>query len=58
MTVIAEAKPAVDLLDLAHVRIAHLLDTAPTTTLDAVMQRLFDPRNRELLTVSAFASAL
>jgi len=49
------------LLDLASVRLQTLLsasDTAPNTTLDSVMRRLFDPRERDLVTVSAFGSAL
>ena len=49
------------LLDLAAVRLEALLsepDSATTSTLDSVMKRLFDPRDRELLTVSAFASSL
>ncbi|HTJ36474.1 MAG TPA: hypothetical protein VL738_24920 [Dactylosporangium sp.] len=49
------------LLDLAHVRLQALLlepDSATTSTLDSVMKRLFDPRERDLLTVSAFSSAL
>jgi hypothetical protein len=46
------------LLDLAHVRLAELLDAPPSSTLDATMLRLFDPRERDLLTVCAFSSAL
>jgi hypothetical protein len=46
------------LLDLAHVRLAELVDAPPGTTLDATLQRLFDPDERDLLTVSAFSSAL
>jgi hypothetical protein len=49
------------LLDLAHVRLQALLfepDSETTSTLDSVMKRLFDPRERDLLTVSAFSSAL
>jgi hypothetical protein len=49
------------LLDLSSVRLrALVLETDPssTSTLDSVMKRLFDPRERDLLTVSAFASAL
>lgn len=50
---------APDLLDLAHLPLAELLDQAePDSTLAAVMRRLFDPRDREQLTVSAFASSL
>lgn len=47
-----------ELLDLARVRLADLTGDEPPTTLDAVMRRLFDPRDRERLTVSAFASSL
>lgn len=49
------------LLDLANVRLRTLLfepDSETTSTLDSVMKRLFDPRERDLLTVSAFSSAL
>jgi hypothetical protein len=49
------------LLDLAAMRLEALLsepDAATTSTLDSLMRRLFDPRDRELLTVSAFASSL
>lgn len=49
------------LLDLAAVRLQALVsepDTEATSTLDSVMKRLFDPRERDLLTVSAFQSAL
>jgi hypothetical protein len=49
------------LLDLASVRLRTLLsesDSAPNTTLDSVMKRLFDPRERDLVTVSAFGSSL
>jgi hypothetical protein len=49
------------LLDLAAVRLQALVsepDSAATSTLDSVMKRLFDPRERDLLTVSAFQSAL
>lgn len=54
------ADPPASLLDLAHKRLEALLepDSETTSTLDAVMQRLFDPRERDLLTVSAFSSAL
>lgn len=50
----------VALPDLADVRLTALIDggSGNTTTLDAVMRRLFDPRERDLLTVSAFSSAL
>lgn len=59
----ADVPPAIEhgLLDLAAIRLATLLaepDTATTSTLDSVMKRLFDPRDREQLTVSAFASSL
>lgn len=53
-----------DLLDLAHVRLATLLAEEPAdpgaepTTLDSVMRRLFDPARRDVVTVSAFQSAL
>lgn len=52
--------PTTPLLDLANARLAQLLDpdTETTSTLDSVMKRLFDPREREHLTVSAFSSAL
>jgi hypothetical protein len=53
--------PREGLLDLAAVRLRTLLDEpdeATASTLDSVMKRLFDPRERDLLTVSAFASAL
>jgi hypothetical protein len=47
------------LLDLADVRLRTLLtDPNPDTALDAIMRRLFDPRERDLITVSAFGSAL
>lgn len=54
------AAPPVDteLLDLARVRLAELLDAPPGTRLDAVLRRLFDPRERDLLTVCAFSSSL
>jgi hypothetical protein len=54
------ADPPVDLLDLAHRRLEEVerAVAAPNSTLDAVLQRLFDPRERDLLTVSAFSSAL
>ncbi|WP_433078908.1 hypothetical protein ACQP1P_38675 [Dactylosporangium sp. CA-052675] len=54
----------VDLLDLAHVRLSTLLAEEPAdpgtepSTLDSVMRRLFDPRERDVLTVSAFQSSL
>nr|BFE55796.1 hypothetical protein GCM10020063_003220 [Dactylosporangium thailandense] len=49
------------LLDLAGVRLRTLItepDAPTASTLDSVMRRLFDPRERDLLTVSAFQSAL
>jgi hypothetical protein len=49
------------LTDLAAVRLRVLLAEdadAPNATLDAIMRRLFDPDDRDLLAVSAFASAL
>lgn len=47
-----------DLLDLAETRLETLLGDDPPTTLDEVLRRLFDPDVRELLTYSAFGSAL
>jgi len=50
---------APELLDLADRPLAELLDDLePGSPLEAVVRRLFDPRDRELLTVSAFASSL
>lgn len=47
------------LLDLADVPLTELLEgVEPDSTLDAVMKRLFDPAERERLTVSAFQSSL
>jgi hypothetical protein len=50
------------LVDLARLRLADVVGTGggntPTSTLDAVMCRLFDRDHRELLTYSAFGSAL
>lgn len=48
------------LLDLAHKRLEALFnpDSETVSALDSVMKRLFDPRERDLLTVSAFSSAL
>lgn len=52
------------LLNLAETRLADLVHRSedgtdqPNTTLAAVMKRLFDPRGRDLVTVSAFGSAL
>jgi hypothetical protein len=54
--------PAVELADLARVRLADLVGTGggntPSSTLDAVMRRLFHRDHRELLTYSAFGSSL
>jgi hypothetical protein len=50
-----------ELLRLANQRLQVMMsqpDAATTTTLDNVMKRLLDPDKRELLTVSAFGSAL
>lgn len=48
-----------ELIRLAHQRLQTVvLDAETTTTLDSVMQRLFDRDHRELLTYSAFGSAL
>lgn len=48
-----------DLIRLAHQRLQTVvLDAKTTTTLDDVMRRLFDRDHRELLTYSAFGSAL
>jgi hypothetical protein len=60
------ADPAADVTDglreLASVRLQDLLvkkkDAAPTSTLDGVIRRLFDPGDREKVTVSAFGSSL
>lgn len=46
------------LTELAEQRLRDLADDSALTTLDAVIQRLFDRDPRELLTVSAFGSAL
>ena len=54
-------EPQDELLRLAPLRLRTFLsetDPAATSTLDSVMRRLFDPRERELLTVSAFNSSL
>jgi hypothetical protein len=48
--------PAADLLDLAHVRLAELLE--PTSQLDALLVRLFNPDEDADRPVSAFSSAL
>jgi hypothetical protein len=58
---LADPPIAVELLDLARVRLQALLfepDSETTSTLDSVMKRLFDPKERDLLTVSAFSSSL
>jgi hypothetical protein len=45
-----------ELARLAHQRLANLVDPETATTLDSVLERLFD--RDELLTYSAFGSAL
>jgi len=50
--------PDLELLDLAGKRIADLEAEAEEPTLDAVLRRLFDPAERDLVTVSAFGSSL
>lgn len=52
--------PPATLLDLAHQRLEEVerAVSAPDSTLDAILRRLFDPNERDLLTVSAFSSAL
>lgn len=52
--------PEATLLDLAHQRLEELerAVSAPDSTLDAILRRLFDPDERDLVTVSAFSSAL
>jgi len=47
-----------ELTALAHQRLEELASASHLTTLDTVIQRLFDRDHRELLTVSAFGSAL
>lgn len=47
-----------ELLALVHERLGELLDRPPQSTLDAVLRHLFNPADRERLTVSAFGSAL
>lgn len=55
----SDDRPDAALLDLADRRLAALrADEQPNSTLDRVMRRLFDRDDRELLTVSAFGSAL
>jgi hypothetical protein len=56
-TLAAPVQPDAELLALAHQRLAVLVDE-PDSTLDAVLARLFDRDHRELLTYSAFGSAL
>ncbi|MGI5245090.1 hypothetical protein [Dactylosporangium sp. CA-139066] len=61
MTTITAGEIQDGMLDLAYVRLdTPLVDPDPETMsmLDSVMRRLFDPAERELLTVSAFSSAL
>jgi hypothetical protein len=53
----APVEPDAELLALAGQRLAAVLDEPPTT-LDDVLRRLFDRDHRELLTYSAFGSAL
>jgi FXSXX-COOH protein len=50
--------PDASLLDLAGKRLADVEAEADASTLDAVLRRLFDPDERDRLTVSAFQSAL
>lgn len=47
-----------DLLDLAEKCLEELTRDEAQSTLDAVLQRLFDPEQTEKLTISAFSSAL
>jgi hypothetical protein len=47
-----------NLLDLARKRLEGVERAADEGQLDAVLRRLFDPDQREHLTVSAFSSAL
>jgi hypothetical protein len=53
----APGESGAELLALADRRLAVLVDE-PDSTLDAVLARLFDRDHRELLTYSAFGSAL
>jgi len=48
------------LRELAQVRLADLLERDPAvdSSLDATIRRLFDPGDREKVTVSAFGSSL
>jgi hypothetical protein len=56
---VAGAGEQEELIRLAHQRLQTVVLEAETaTTLDSVMQRLFDRDHRELLTYSAFGSAL
>jgi FXSXX-COOH protein len=50
--------PDQQLLDLARARVAEVVERADEPALDSVMRRLFDPAERDRLTVSAFQSAL
>lgn len=51
--------PPAELSDLAALRVTELRERLDAdSTLDAVMRRLFDPAERDLVTVSAFGSAL
>lgn len=55
----ASVEPAAELHALAHRRLQTVvLEAETTTTLDSVLRRLFDRDHRELLTYSAFGSAL
>jgi hypothetical protein len=55
----ARVEPDAELLALARRRLKIVvLEAETTTTLDSVLQRLFDRDHRELLTYSAFGSAL
>lgn len=58
-TLSAPVESGAELLALAGQRLAVLVDGGGnTSTLDAVMRRLFDPAERTVTTISAFASAL
>jgi hypothetical protein len=46
------------LLDLAAKRLAEVEAEANASTLDDLLRRLFDPDERDLVTVSAFGSSL
>jgi hypothetical protein len=56
-TAASPAESGAELLELAGQRLAALVDE-PDSTLDTVLARLFDRDHRELLTYSAFGSAL